>query len=223
MPVDSKRFCTEGVSRIICANSAKSRAASATTGAERARIFLGEVALHAAGNGEPSPAARSEKAGGGLQQQLLETRRVGGGHDERHVAAQGADIGNVGQHALKFQADQPQCSPARRHGYAEGVLNRLAVGNRMGKAVVARYRLGQHRPAHDRRAFEEGLRSFVGIEMPQFQVKHSVANDTETKMPGLDDARVHRSDRHLANALALHLQEAVFALRHGISRWLGCG
>ena len=81
----------------------------------------------------------------------------------------------------------------------------------MGKAVVSRYRFGQHRPAHDRRAFEKGLRSFVGVEVAQFKVKHGIANDAEAKMPRLDDARVHRSDRHLANPFALHLQEAVFA------------
>ena len=48
-----------------------------------------------------------------------------------------------------------------------------------------------------------GLRSFVGIEVTQFQVKHSVANDTETKMSRLDNRRVHRTHRHLANPLAL--------------------
>ncbi len=115
-------------------------------------------------------------------------------------------------------------APARRDRYAESVFDGLTVGNRMGKAVVAGDRLGQHRPAHDGRAFKECLGSFVGVEMAQFEVEHGVADDAEAEMPGLDDARVNRANRHLADPLALHLQEAVFALRHArIPSGLACG
>jgi hypothetical protein len=51
------------------------------------------------------------------------------------------------------------------------------------------------------------LRSLVNVEQPQLEVQDRFAGDAKPKMPGLDDAGVHRADRHLEHPLTDHRSE----------------
>src|SRR5208282_43810 len=63
---------------------------------ELTRVRRGQVASHASRHGHAAPEARTKKAGGSLEQTLLDARGVGGRHAESDVAAQRPDVRNVG-------------------------------------------------------------------------------------------------------------------------------
>ena len=56
---------------------------------------------------------------------------------------------------------------------------------------------------------EQFFGALVHVEHAQLQIEHRLAGHAEQEVPGLDDARVHRADRHLENAFAFHLAELV--------------
>ena len=53
-----------------------------------------------------------------------------------------------------------------------------------------------------RQPLEALLGALVHVEQPKLEVQHGLAGDAEPEMPGLDDAGVHGSHRHLEHALA---------------------
>ena len=58
-----------------------------------------------------------------------------------------------------------------------------------------------------RQSLESLLRSLVDVEQPKLEVQDGFAGHAKPKMPGLDDAGVNRSDRHLEHTLAGHGSE----------------
>ncbi len=83
----------------------------------------------------------------------------------------------------------------------------------MSKAVVSRNRFREHRSGVHEGALEELLRAFVSVEVAQLEMQNRVSDDAEAEMSRLNDAGVNGADGHFRDALALHLQEAVLALR----------
>ena len=53
----------------------------------------------------------------------------------------------------------------------------------------------------------------MGVEVPQFEMEHGIADYTEAEMPRLNDAGVYGTDRHFANPVSLHSEEVVLAFR----------
>ena len=72
----------------------------------------------------------------------------------------------------------------------------------MRERGIAGDAFGQKDRAVNRQILEELLRSLVRVEHAQLQVENGLARDREVEVSGFDNARVHRSDRNLENALA---------------------
>ena len=83
-------------------------------------------------------------------------------------------------------------------------FNRLGIGHRVGKAVVAGDRLGNHLSVTDGRALQQLFAAFVGIKVPQLQEQHVVAHHAKTKMARLDNPGMNRPDSHFTNTFAIH-------------------
>ncbi len=72
-------------------------------------------------------------------------------------------------------------------------------------------------PFGKRHLLETFLDALVLVAEPLFQAQHALADDAETEMPGLDRARVHRSDGNLVHALAFNLHKRIAVLADGIA------
>ena len=51
----------------------------------------------------------------------------------------------------------------------------------------------------------------MGIEVPQFKMEDGIADNTETKVPRLNDAGMYGTDRHFADPGPLHFEKLVLA------------
>ena len=143
------------------------------------------------------------------QDPLLEPHGVHVGRDESHVSADGPDIGDMVIDPLQFQANGAERPGTGGNRHAGGAFDGVAESGGVGKARIARDALGQPHAMVQRQVFEELLRALVDVKHPQLQVKHRFAGHAEEEMPGLDDARMDRPDRHLEHAFAFHGAELV--------------
>ena len=82
----------------------------------------------------------------------------------------------------------------------------LGVADRMGEAVVSGNRFRDHH-SRLRTAFEKLLGAFMSVEVAQLEMQNRVADNAETKMSGLNDACVNRTDRDFRDALALNFKK----------------
>jgi len=137
-------------------------------------------------------------------QQLLadpETVRVAEG--ETRVVDDHADVGDVVVEALELEQDDAEPPGARRRLAAGERLERLAVGQGVADARVARDALGEPGSLVERQRLEELLGALVDEAEPRLEVHDRLALDAEPEMAGLDDPGVHRADGDLEDALAL--------------------
>ena len=58
-------------------------------------------------------------------------------------------------------------------------------------------------------AGQEAIDALVHVAEPLLQPRHGLAIGGEAEMAGLDDAGMHRTDRNLVQAVAVHRQEIV--------------
>src|SRR5205807_6467931 len=86
-------------------------------------------------------------------------------------------------------------------------LDGLAIGDRVGKAVIARDRFSDRNSIRRHGVFKEPLRSFVRIEKLELKVQNGVSNDTKTKMTRFNNSSMHRPYGHLTYTLALHFEK----------------
>src|SRR5437764_906165 len=98
---------------------------------------------------------------------------------------------------------------ARRHRDVERGFDRLGERERIGDRAVARGAAGKARRLVDRRAGHELLDALVDITQSLLEPHHRLAVDSEAKVPGLDDAGMHRPDRDLMEALTLGGEEDI--------------
>src|SRR5262249_61445656 len=80
---------------------------------------------------------------------------------------------------------------------------RLTQGESVTDAGVAGDPLGQLRCARERQGFEQLLSAFVHEPEASLEVDDRFALDREAKVPGLDDAGVHRSNGDFEDAWPL--------------------
>ncbi len=162
----------------------------------------------------PRKQARAEEPLVQTDQPLALRLRAAGRDRERHVGRERADIGDVVVEALQLEQHDPQRRRARRHLDAGQPLDRVAVGERVTDRRVAGNRLGEEQPVSPRQPLEALLDSLVNVEEPELQIQHRLAGHAKPEVSGLDDARVHRADRHLEHAFAGHRPERMPVTGH---------
>ena len=126
---------------------------------------------------------------------------------EAGVVDDHADVGDVVVEPLELEEDDAEPARARRHLAARERLERLAVGERVARARVARDALGKLGRALEGQRLEELLGALVDEAEPRLEVHDRLALDAEAEVAGLDDARVHGPHRDLEDALALDAAE----------------
>jgi len=77
---------------------------------------------------------------------------------------------------------------------------------------VARNASGKAMRVEDGQRFEALFDALVRVTQALLEAQHFLADDLETKVPGLDDAGVNRADRNLVHAVAAHPYERVILL-----------
>ena len=104
---------------------------------------------------------------------------------------------------------------ARSHSARAGTLTpahafeRLAIRPRERDGGIPRHARRQAMPSSCVQLGEAPLDAFVHVAEPLLEPEHFLADDRETKMPGLDDARVHGTDRNLVHAVARDAHERI--------------
>ena len=128
---------------------------------------------------------------------------------EGRVVADRADVAEMIGKPLEFRKQRPQPDRAVRHRKLQrrfgGLRKRIGIGD----GAVARYASGELSAALDAGAAHQPLDALVGISQPLFQPDHGLPAGGKAEMSGLDDARMHGTDRNLMQAIAFRRQEAV--------------
>ncbi len=149
----------------------------------------------------------------GAQHALAQHRGMGVHQRERGVVADRADIAEVVGDALQFRHQGAQPDAARGRLDAKRAFHRPHESDRIGDGAVAGGAGGEQRGALERSARHQRVDPFVDIAEPFLEPDDRLAARRESKMSGLDDSRVHRTDRNLMQPLALGGQESIG--RHG--------
>ena len=174
-------------------------------GAAVRRNVLGD----AAGNDPVHHQPVTERPVGRRQHALAENAAMGVDQCERRVVADRADIAEMIGDAFELRHDAAQHGGARRDVDAERRLDgaREREAERDG-------RIPRH-PRHDARrpgevdAGQEAVDALVHVAEPLLEPRHRLAIGREAEMAGLDDPGMHRADRNLMQAVAVHRQEFV--------------
>ncbi len=128
---------------------------------------------------------------------------------EGGIVADRADVAEMVGKPLEFGDQRPQPNRAigydELHGGLSGPRERIGIGDR----AVARYAPGELDGALKIGSDHEPLDALVGVSQPLLQPDHGLAAGGKAEMSGLDDPRVHRTDRNLMQAVAFRRQEAI--------------
>src|ERR1017187_5078246 len=108
---------------------------------------------------------------------------------------------------LQRRSSSRQIVRSARGRDAGGALGGVAEGGGVCETGVTGNTFGQPDAVWNGPALKKFSDAFVDVKHPQLQIEHRLARHAEEKMPGLDDARVDRADRHLENAFAFDLAE----------------
>ena len=68
------------------------------------------------------------------------------------------------------------------------------------------------------RPFRGAFEAAVFVEQPRVEVQYPIADDVESEVPGLDDAGVDRSDRHLVRVVPAHRHGPRFERRRVVEQ-----
>ena len=128
---------------------------------------------------------------------------------ERGVVADRADVAEMVGEPLEFRQQRAQPDCAVRHDKLQRRLGGLRKRIGIGDGAVARYASGELDGALETGAGHQPFDTLVGISQPLFQPDHGFPAGGKPEMSGLDDARMHRTDRNLMQAVAFDRQEAI--------------
>jgi hypothetical protein len=174
-------------------------------GAAVGRNVLGDTA----GNDPVHHQAVTEGPVGRRQYAFAENTAMGVDQRESSVVADCTEIAEMIGDALELRHDAAQHGGPRRSVEAERRLD----GTREREAERDG-RIPRH-PRHDARcpgdidAGQEAVNALVHVAEPLLEARHGLAIRRKAEMAGLDDPGMHRSDRNLVQAVAVHRQEFV--------------
>ncbi len=109
--------------------------------------------------------------------------------------------------ALALERERAQPQRAGGHGRSRHALERLAVRPGVRDGGIPRHARREAMALEQLGLREQQLDALVNVAEPLLELEHLLADDREAKMPGLDDARMHRSDRNLVHAVARDAHE----------------
>ena len=137
-------------------------------------------------------------------------------HDrERRIVADRADIAEVICQALKLGHQRAQIDRARRHLNLQRGLHGARKRDCISDGAVTGGAPGKMSSAVERRPGHQTHDSLVHVSEPLLQAHDRLAIRGETKMAGLNDARMNWTDGNLVETLALRRQELIWrALSH---------
>src|SRR5262245_23065531 len=141
------------------------------------------------------------------QQPLAQPKTVRVREGESRVVCDHSEVGDVVVEPLHLQQDNAQEARAFRDLGPGSSFERLAVGERMANGSISRNAFGQFHSFGGRAAFKQLLRPLVCEVEPNLQINYRLADDAEAEVPGLDDARMNRSDGNLINTFAADWQK----------------
>ena len=133
---------------------------------------------------------------------LLERREQHVRNGEAHA---GADSGNVVEVVVKpLELEQQRARPPeiRLRPLTTGRFARLRVGDGVGDRVGRARALHVGQALGDLDTLGRALEATVLVEEPEVEVQDPLADDVETKVPGLNDPGMDRPDRHLVGIVA---------------------
>ena len=140
-------------------------------------------------------------------------------HCEPGVVDDRANVRDVVVETLQFQQNHAQQPGPRRNVGTRRRLDGLTIRKRMADTGVAGHAFGKFHAVERLPPFEELLGAFVREIQTGFHVDDRLAHHAESKVPGLDHARVYRADRDFIDTLAAHRGKwkrlAVIAERSG--------
>ncbi len=168
-----------------------------------------EVAGHATGHDDIAHQAMTERGVRGAQHGLAQHAAMRMHQREGGVVADGADIAEVIGKPLEFGEQRTEPDRAIGHDEFQCGFGGLRKCVSIGDGAVARHPSGELDGSFKIGSNHEPLDALVGVSQPLLQPDHGLAACGKPEMSGLDDPRVHGTDRDLVHAVALHRQEAV--------------
>ena len=141
------------------------------------------------------------------QQLFAEPEAVRVTEGEARVVQDHADVADVVVEALQLEQHRAERECAWRDGAAREGLEAAAVRQRVAHARVSRDPLGELARLRQRKRFEQLFDALVHEAQTRLEVDDRFAVDAEAEVPRFDDAGVHRADRDLEDAFALHAPE----------------
>ncbi len=153
--------------------------------------------------------AMTEQRGVVAQHLFLEYPELGETERQCDVIAQIAEIAQMIGDTFAFQQQGSHPQGAAGRCYVGNAFCRHGVGPGIGHSAVAAHTPGQFGALPQAHALETFLDTFVHVAEPFFQTQHTFADDGETEVTRLDDARMYRADRNLMHPLPFHLDKRI--------------
>ena len=119
--------------------------------------------------------------------------------------------------AFELQSERTQPRRSRRNGRVRHALERLAVGPRERHGGITGHAGRETMRVLQLQRLEAPLDTLVYVAETLLESQHLFADDREAEVAGLDDARMHRPDRHFVHAVAFDAHEMVVV--HGGRRF----
>ena len=161
-----------------------------------------DVAGHAAGHDDVAHQAMAEGGVGCAQDALAQHAAMGVHQRKGGIVADGADVAEMVGKPLEFRQQRAQPDRAIGHDEFQRRFGRPRKRVGIGDGAVARHASGELDGALEAGAGHQPFDALVGISKPLFQPDHGLAAGGEAEMSGFDDARMHRTDRNLVQAVA---------------------
>src|SRR5215472_9297197 len=159
----------------------------------------------------------------GTQQLFLQARELRQPKRKAGIVAERPEITEMIGNALELEIERAQPRSPWRDLDPGDALERLAIGPGEGYRGIARHARREAMGVEDVELREAPLDALVDVAEPLFEPQHFLADDGEAKVPGLDDARVHRADRNLVHTLAVDAHERVHVHATLVIRQLRAG
>ena len=151
----------------------------------------------------------AERPAGNGEHPLAQNAAMGVVERERRVVADRADVAEVIGDALELGHHPAQHRSTRRHRDVERRLDRAREGEAVGDGGIAGDSCDDAARAFEIGAGEQAVDALVHVAQPLLEANDDPAVGGEAEMAGFDDAGVHRADRNLVQALAVHGQKRI--------------
>ena len=151
----------------------------------------------------------TERPVGRRQHALAENAAMGVDQGECRIVADSADIAEMIGNAFEFRHDAAQHGGAGRGVEAERRLDGARKSKAQRDGRIPRHPR-HHTPCPGEvDVAQEAVDALVHVAELLLQARHGFAIGGEAEMAGLDDPGMHRADRDLMEAVAMHRQEIV--------------